>query len=157
MARTLTFICIAWALPAKALPFQATTDLNGDLTDLASSISCCPGREIMTRPGIRKAWRWDTSEQDWVIGVSQGLALGVFAQDDTILFWPAAHDYDPDSSLSEQPDFLAEAIGTLAHECLHFKCPRHGYDTPFPPPEPTSDSPFQPNDSAQRRRRRRRL
>lgn len=90
-------------------------------------------------------WKWDSASDKWKITPYRGYAKGQAADPPTneIVVWPEVHDYDASKPLSEQPGFLAESLRTLAHECLHFKCPAHagpppGTVVPNPPANPAS-------------------
>ncbi len=90
-------------------------------------------------------WKWDPEKGDWEIKIYRGWAKGPKQDPPTgeIVVWPEAHGYDPNKPLSDQPEFLAEILRTLAHECLHFKCPSH--DGP-PPGTSVPDPPANPDD-----------
>lgn len=126
---------------ARPAATALTTLVDDELSNLASRIDCCLGKNVKSQPGERKRWQWDAEKEEWRISSYRGFAIGVIRHNGDIWIWPKAHDYDKDKPLSEQPGFLAEALRTLAHECLHFKCPPHngppeGVSIPGGEPDP---------------------
>jgi len=122
---------------------RVQADLADDLTNLASTLPCCEDKSVTARDGTVSVWSWNSDQGEWEIGTARGFARGAALDPPTgeIVLWPEVHGHDPDKPLSEQPDFLAESLRTLAHECQHFKCPPHagqppGTDVPDPPANP---------------------
>lgn len=131
------------AMTAGSAPTSDTPSLAEELTNLASTLECCEGKSVLPKAGKIGAWHWDAEKREWTIKDYRGYAAGTLVDPPTgeIVLFSDVNGYDPDKPLSDQPGFLAECLRTLAHECLHFKCPPHeppGADIPDGPPDPAN-------------------
>lgn len=131
--------------PARVVWVDDGPDLEQELKDLAATLACCGEKDFEVAKGVKVAWKWKHETGEWVPGYYRERADGM-AQDpptNTIRIWPEKHgDYDDTKPLAEQPDVKAEFARTIAHECLHWKCPPHKAGpagNPGAPPDPPPD------------------